>query len=71
MALRCREPGEDAGSTTYLSVPCRQYARDHCLRLAEQAVRLAAIPGSQVSPDQAARAAARYRNLATRFSGQA
>jgi hypothetical protein len=50
---------------------CRQYARDHCLRLADQAVRLADIPGSQVSPDHAARAAARYRDLATRFSGQA
>jgi hypothetical protein len=50
---------------------CRQYARDHCLRLADQTVRLAVIPGSQVSPDQAARAPARYRDLATRFSGQA
>jgi hypothetical protein len=34
-------------------------------------VRLAAIPGSQVTPDQAAKAAAKYRDLAARFSGQA
>jgi hypothetical protein len=48
---------------------CRQYGHDHCLRLADQAGRPAAIPGSQVSPGQAVQAAARYRDLARRFSG--
>jgi hypothetical protein len=49
---------------------CRQYAGEHCLRLAAQVERLAASGGSQVSPGQAAQAAARYRDLAKRFSGQ-
>jgi len=42
---------------------CRQYARDHCLRLADQAMRLAVTLESQMSPGQAARTAAKYRDL--------
>lgn len=49
---------------------CRQYARDHCLRLADQTMRLAATLESQMSPGQPARTAAKYRDLATRFAGQ-
>lgn len=57
------------GSVTCLA--CRDHARDHCQRMADQILRLVAIPGSQVSPGQAARAAAKYRDLASRFSAQA
>jgi hypothetical protein len=49
---------------------CRQYGRHHCLRRADLAMHLAAMRGSQVNPDQAARAAAKYRDLTTRFSSQ-
>lgn len=49
---------------------CRQYARDQCLRLADQTVRLAATPGSPVTPAQAAQSAAKYRDLATKFASQ-
>ncbi|WP_229071202.1 hypothetical protein [Actinoplanes sp. DH11] len=48
-------------------LPCREFARDAHERLAEQVETLGAMPGSTVSPEQAAAAAASHRDRAARF----
>ncbi|OIJ68554.1 hypothetical protein [Streptomyces mangrovisoli] len=48
-------------------LPCREYAQRQHLRFAERLEHLAALPGSPVTPAQAARAAARHREIASRF----
>ncbi|WP_305789240.1 hypothetical protein [Symbioplanes lichenis] len=53
------------GSVTCL--PCREHARREHERAAEQVVRLAAMPGSVVTPAQAAEAATAHRELARQF----
>lgn len=47
---------------------CRDFAHRQHLRLAEQLEELGRLPGSAVPSDQAAAAAARYRDLARRFT---
>jgi hypothetical protein len=55
----------DPASVTCL--PCREHAHRRFLELADQAEQLSRMPGTVVDAGQAARAAARYRNLARRF----
>lgn len=50
-------------------LPCREHARRHHLRRAEQVERLGGLPGSPLDRDQVRLAAARHRDLADRFSG--
>ena len=47
---------------------CRDFAHRHHLHLADQLEHLSRMPGTAVTPDQAAAAAARYRDLARRFA---
>ncbi|GAA0470667.1 hypothetical protein Ade02nite_33860 [Paractinoplanes deccanensis] len=47
--------------------PCRGFAHRQHLELAEQIERLGAVPGSVVTPDKVAAAAALHRELAARY----
>jgi hypothetical protein len=47
---------------------CREHAHHQYLRFAEQVEQLSAMPGVEISGDQARRAAAEYRDLATRYA---
>ncbi|MFC4463385.1 hypothetical protein ACFPH6_01965 [Streptomyces xiangluensis] len=61
-AMTCRRPE----SVTCL--PCRERAGRQHLHFAEQVERLADMPGASLDRPQADRVAARYRELARRFS---
>ncbi|GGX14437.1 hypothetical protein GCM10010383_50730 [Streptomyces lomondensis] len=48
---------------------CREHAHREYLRVADQVERLGSMPGTHLTGDQTATAAARLRDLAGRFSG--
>ena len=47
---------------------CREHARGEHLRFADQIERLGRMPEMDITPDQAAKAAHRHRDLARRFA---
>jgi hypothetical protein len=52
-------------------LPCREFAHGQHLRLADQVDRLARMPGSVITPEQATTAVRLHRELAGRFGGPA
>lgn len=51
-------------------LPCREHAREHHLRAAEQIERLGRTPGSAVEGEPARKAADWHRDLARRFAAR-
>jgi hypothetical protein len=52
-------------------LPCRDFAHGQHLRLADQLELLGAMPGSVITPEQTAAAAALHRDLAGRYGDPA